>query len=545
MNKNTHDDASDTDDSDQSGLSSHQEDRLLTARKKVITRKEIAVADNEADVLKRENSVTLREKASVLRERKAASSDQITTLQQSNAHLIISAFESHKQAERAEADKIQMEYVAHHDVLTGLPNRILLQDRLGQTIEMARRQGSQFAVLFMDLDRFKDINDAFGHAVGDQLLQSVALRLLSCVRQSDTISRQGGDEFVLVLRAIERAEDVRLTAQKILTALEQPHHIDDRDINICVSIGISIYPDDAQDVETLIKSADTAMFYAKENGRNNYKFFEQDMNIRAVEAQSIKVSLRRALERQEFVLHYQPKINLCSGRIVGVEALIRWQHPEQGLLSPGQFMPIADECGLIQQIDRWVLREACNQTRSWQQAGLPPITVSVNTSSQEFRTQDFLENIHETLVDTGLESRYLELELTENVLMHNIKSTFSVLNALADWGVNIAVDNYGTGLSSLHYLNEFPIHTLKIDQSFVNQMTNDPNHAAIVSSMITMAKNLKIRVLAEGVETPEEFAALQVEHCDEGQGYYFSYPVGTEALTTLLKTGLSTTDRCN
>jgi EAL domain-containing protein (putative c-di-GMP-specific phosphodiesterase class I) len=269
------------------------------------------------------------------------------------------------------------------------------------------------------------------------------------------------------------------------------------------------------------------------------------MSLRAVEAQSIKVSLRDALERQEFVLHYQPKINLQSGKIVGVEALVRWQHPEQGLLSPGQFMPIADECGLIQHIDRWVLREACSQTRSWQQAGLPPITVAVNTSSQAFRTEDFLENIQTTLVDTGLEPRYLELELTESVLMHNIQSSYSVLNALADWGVNIAVDNYGTGFSSLRYLNEFPINTLKIDQSFVNQMTSDPEHAAIVSSVITMAKNLKIRVIAEGVETPEAFAALQDEHCDEGQGYFFSHPVGVEALSTLLKTGLSTTDLRN
>jgi EAL domain-containing protein (putative c-di-GMP-specific phosphodiesterase class I) len=263
------------------------------------------------------------------------------------------------------------------------------------------------------------------------------------------------------------------------------------------------------------------------------------MSLRAIEAQSIKVSLRDALERQEFVLHYQPKINLQSGKIVGVEALVRWQHPEQGLLSPGQFMPIADECGLIRQIDRWVLREACSQTRSWQEAGLPPITVAVNTSSQAFRTEDFLENIQTTLVDTGLEPRYLELELTESVLMHNIQSSHSVLNALADRGVNIAVDNYGSGLSSLRYLNEFPINTLKIDQSFVNQITNDSNHAAIVSSMITMAKNLKIRVIAEGVETPEAFAVLQEEHCDEAQGYYFSHPVGTEAIATLLRTGIS------
>jgi EAL domain-containing protein (putative c-di-GMP-specific phosphodiesterase class I) len=362
---------------------------------------------------------------------------------------------------------------------------------------------------------------------------------LSCVRQSDTVSRQGGDEFVLMLRAIDRPEDARLTAKKMLAALARPHHIEGHDFNISVSIGISIYPDDGQDAETLIKSADTAMFYAKENGRNNYKFFEQDMNVWAIEAKSIEASLKHALERQEFVLYYQPKINLHSGGIVGFEGLIRWQHPEQGLLLPGQFVPIAEDCGLIQLIDRWVLREACNQTQNWQQDGLPPITVAVNTSSQEFRAQDFLENIRITLAETGLEPRFLQLELTESVLMHNTKSTDSVLHALADWGVKIAVDNYGTGFSNLSYLHEFQIDTLKIDQSFVSQMTSDPGNATIVRAMISMAKKLKVHVIADGVETPEQHAFLQTQHCDEGQGFYFGRPMAAaEAFATLLQSGV-------
>jgi diguanylate cyclase (GGDEF)-like protein len=550
INKNDNDDANGTDDSGQPSVSSQRKGRLLAVRENDISNRERAVIGCEADILNRQESVTLREEVADLRDEKttlhdqetqeaktkqAASDEHVNILQKANARLIISTIEAHKQAAQAESDKIQMDYLAHHDTLTGLPNRMLLQDRLSQTIEMARRQGSQLAVLFMDLDRFKDINDSFGHAVGDQLLQSVAQRLLSCVRQSDTISRQGGDEFVLMLRNIERAEDARLSAQKMLAALVLPHHIDQHDFNISVSIGISIYPDDGQDAETLIKSADTAMFYAKENGRNNYKFFEQDMNVRAEEAQSIEASLHRALERQEFVLHYQPKINLHSGKIVGVEALIRWQHPKQGLLPSGEFMHIAEDCGLIQSIDRWVLREACSQTRFWLQAGLPPITIAINTSSLEFRAKDFLENIRATLEEAYLEPRFLELELTESVLMHDVKSTDSVLHALADLGVRIAVDDYGTGYSNLSYLKQFPIDTLKIDQSFVNQMTCDSNNASIVSAMISMAKKLKLRVIAEGVETPEQYAVLLAQDCDEGQGYYFGHPVVAKTFAILLR----------
>jgi diguanylate cyclase (GGDEF)-like protein len=533
-----------------------------------ITRRENSVIDHEAAVVSRENSATAREDAAHLREHaahlredaahlredgvtlresvirtaansQAASSDQIVMLQQANTQLVIASIEAQKLTEQVETARAQLEHLAHHDVLTDLPNRVLLQDRLGQAIEVARRQGRQLAVMFMDLDRFKNINDSLGHSVGDQLLRSVAQRLLACVRHSDTVSRQGGDEFVVLLPFIEHAEDAALSAQKVLAALALPHRIDGHDLHIGVSIGISIYPDDGHDAQGLLKSADTAMYHAKENGRNNFKFFERDMNARAVERQSIEASLRHALERHEFVLHYQPKINLHSGEFVGVEALIRWQHPELGLLLPAQFVPIAEDCGLILPIGRWVLREACRQARSWLRSGLPPITVAVNTSALEFRAKDFFDNVRATLEDTGLEPRYLEIELTESVLMRDAEATDAVLHALADLGVKLAIDDFGTGYSSLSYLRRFPIDTLKIDQSFVNQMSRNPDDAAIVSAVISMGKSLRQRVIAEGVETSEQHAFLLAQHCDDGQGYYFGRPVAAEALGTLLRTGVS------
>jgi diguanylate cyclase (GGDEF)-like protein len=558
-------------------VTSQGKDRLPVARGTDRRRNESAVIDDKATVLCRENfaaaredaahlredaadlregiatsredAVRLREGAATSREQEICSTeatqttydDHVTMLRQANEHLVVATIEAHKLAEQVQAAKIDLDHLAHHDVLTELPNRILFQDRLNQAIESARRQGRQLAVMFMDLDQFKHINDSLGHAIGDQLLQSVAQRLVGCVRHSDTISRQGGDEFVLLLSTIEHAEDTALSAQKMLAALALPHHIDGHDLHISVSIGISIYPDDGQNAEILIKSADTAMYYAKDNGRNNYKFFEQDMNARAVLRQSTEASLRLALERREFVLYYQPKINLHSGTIVGVEALIRWQHPERGLLSPAQFVPIAEDCGLILPIGRWVLREACLQARAWRQAGLPSITVAVNTSALEFRAKDFLENIRTTLEDTHLEPRYLELELTESALMRDAESTDSVLHAIADLGVKLAIDDFGTGYSSLSYLRQFPIDTLKIDQSFVNRMTSNPDDAAIVNAVISMGKSLKQRVIAEGVETPEQYALLLAQQCDEAQGYYFGRPVVAKALASLLQTGISLT----
>ena len=429
-----------------------------------------------------------------------------------------------------------MAHLAHHDFLTDLPNRMLLSDRVANAIALARRHGKQCAVLFLDLDRFKHINDSLGHPIGDQLLQSVAQRLVACVRGSDTVSRQGGDEFVVLLSEIEHAEDAALSAEKILLALAAPHSIAENELHITASIGISIYPEDGQDAETLIRCADTAMYHAKDKGRNNYQFFTEDMNVRAVERQFLEGSLRRALERQEFVLHYQPKINLQTGAITGVEALIRWRHPERGLIPPAQFVPIAEDCGLIVPIGRWVLREACRQAQAWIDAGLPPMPVAVNISALEFQSKDFLDGVRAILKETRLNPRYLELELTESVLMQDAESTAPALIALKAIGVRLAIDDFGTGYSSLSYLRQFPIDTLKIDQSFVREITAGSLDDTIVSAMISMGRTLKQRVVAEGVETAEQFAFLRRQHCDEGQGYHFSRPVSAEEFVTLLKT---------
>ena len=437
-------------------------------------------------------------------------------------------------AARVIAQKIS--HLAQHDYLTDLPNRMLFSDRVANAIALARRHGKQRAVLFLDLDRFKHINDSLGHPIGDQLLQSVAQRLVACVRGSDTVSRQGGDEFVVLLSEIEHAEDAALSAEKMLLALGAPHSIAEKELHITASIGISIYPDDGRDAETLIKCADTAMYYAKDKGRNNCQFFTQDMNVRAVERQFLEGSLRRALKRREFVLHYQPKINLETGAITGVEALIRWRHPERGLIPPALFVPIAEDCGLIVPIGRWVLREACGQAQAWIDAGLPPMPVAVNISAVEFQSDEFLERVRATLKETRLNPRYLELELTESVLMQDAEATAPALTALKALGVRLAIDDFGTGYSSLSYLRQFPIDTLKIHQSFVREITAGSRDDTIVSAVISMGKTLKQRVVAEGVETGEQLAFLQRQHCGEGQGYHFSRPVSAEEFVTLLKT---------
>jgi diguanylate cyclase (GGDEF)-like protein/PAS domain S-box-containing protein len=441
----------------------------------------------------------------------------------------------------ARAMSVQMTHSAQHDHVTNLPNRLLLNDRLSQSIALARRQSRPIAVIFLDLDRFKYINDSLGHAVGDQLLQSVSKRLLASVRGSDTVSRQGGDEFVIMLSEITYPEDAATIARKILLSLAAPHSIGGEDLHINGSIGISIYPEDGVDAETLIKNADTAMYHAKENGRNNFQFFKAEMNQKSVERQSLEGSLRRAVEREEFLLHYQPKVNLDSGEITGVEALIRWQEPDRGLVPPSQFVPIAEDCGLIIQIGRWVLREACRQARAWQAAGLPPLPISVNVSAVEFRDKGFVECVRGILSETGLEPRYLELELTEGVLMEDAESTASVLQELKKMGVHLAVDDFGTGYSSLSYLRKFPIDVLKIDQSFVQQITADPEDSSIVSAIINMAKSLKHLVVAEGVETREQREYLQNQRCTEGQGYLFSPPLDAAQFAHLLQMGINET----
>ena len=406
-----------------------------------------------------------------------------------------------------------------------------------QAIALAPRHQKQIALLFLDLDGFKHINDSLGHSIGDKLLQSTAKRLEGCVRAADTVSRQGGDEFVVLLSEVEHPEDVALTARRMLKAVAEPQSIELHDLHITTSIGLSVYPDDGLDAETLIKNADTAMYQAKENGRQSYQFFKPAMNARAVERQSIEENLRRALERKEFALHYQPKVNLKTGQIVGAEALIRWTHPTRGAISPAQFIPVAEDCGLILPISQWVFREACKQTRAWADANLPPITMAVNISAMEFRQDSFLEDILGLLAETGLDPRFLELELTEGILMKRAESAVSVLESLRSHGVEIAVDDFGTGYSSLSYLRKFPIDAIKIDQSFVRQITMTPDDTTIVSAIISMGRSMKLRVIAEGVETEKELAFLKAHHCDEAQGYYFSRPVPAQQFAKLLESG--------
>ena len=434
----------------------------------------------------------------------------------------------------ARALALRMSYLAQHDILTDLPNRNMFEDRLTQAMALAHRHRRQLAVLFLDVDRFKHINDSLGHAIGDRLLQAVAKRLLDCVRKSDTVSRQGGDEFVILLSEVVQAEDAAICAEKVLQAVRVPIRIDEHEINITVSIGIVTYPADGTSAETLLNNADVAMYHAKDTGRGDYQFFKPEMTAHALERRSLEGSLRLALAREEFVLHYQPKINLDTGTIIGVEALIRWRHPERGLVAPAHFIPTAEECGSIVPIGQWVLREACRQARGWQHAGLPPIRIAVNVSPVELRAGEFVANVLAILAETSLDPRYLELELTESALMQDSKSTAITLRALRDMGIHLALDDFGLGYSSLSYLKRFPIEALKIDQSFVRDLTTDADDASIVSAVIGMGENLRMQVVAEGVETLEQLEFLREHRCPVGQGYYFSRPLVAEDLTGML-----------
>jgi diguanylate cyclase (GGDEF)-like protein/PAS domain S-box-containing protein len=441
----------------------------------------------------------------------------------------------------ARAMVMEMCHLAEHDALTDLPNRLLLSDRFTQAISMARRNQKRVAVLFLDLDGFKQINDSLGHTIGDKLLQSVAARLLTSVRKSDTVSRWGGDEYVILLSEVGQAADAAVSAAKIIAELKGVHNIAKHRLHITASIGITTYPEGGDDAETLIKNADMAMYHAKENGRDNYQFFEKQMNSRAVARQSLEGELRYALERNELLLHFQPKINLKTGAITSVEALVRWQHPERGLLQPGQFLAVAEDSGLILGIGRWVLREACRQMRAWLDAGLSAVPVAVNISPREFRSADFFESVRAALKQTDLDPKLLELEITEAVLMQNASSTSSALAELKAIGVRLAVDDFGTGYSSLSYLTRFPIDALKLDQSFVRNIYVNKNDAIVARTIITMGQSLKLTVIAEGVETKEQLAFLQAAGCDEAQGYYFSRPVPAEQFARLLEAGVPAT----
>ena len=438
----------------------------------------------------------------------------------------------------ARAMVLEMSHLAQHDVLTDLPNRLLLNDRLTQAISLARRNKNQVAILFLDLDGFKHINDSLGHAIGDKLLQSVATRLSACVRKSDTVSRQGGDEFVILLSESKHAADAGISAAKIITELKRVHNIGPHCLHVTASIGISTYPENGDDAETLIKNADTAMYHAKENGRSTHRFFRPDMSLQAVERQSLEGQLRYAIERKQLLLHYQPKIDLKTGAITSVEALVRWQHPDRGLLLPGQFLTIAEDSGMIVGIGHWVLGEACRQTKEWLDAGLLAVPVAVNISSLEFRSEHFFDGVRIALENTRLDPKYLELELTETVLMRHAESAVSELSQIKALGVRLAVDDFGTGYSSLSYLTRFPIDALKLDQSFVNDIISSTDDAIVVSAVISMGQALKHRVIAEGVENQEQLAFLRTHGCDEGQGYYFSHPIVAHEFATLLKTGV-------
>jgi diguanylate cyclase (GGDEF)-like protein/PAS domain S-box-containing protein len=425
---------------------------------------------------------------------------------------------------RKEAEE-QIKNLAYHDALTGLPNRLLFNDRLSVAVAQAHRQGYRLAIFFLDVDRFKVINDSLGHSLGDRLLQGVARRLQSSVREGDTVARLGGDEFILLLPALNRTEDVAKVAEKILDSLKLPFRLEGRELYVTASMGISLYPDDGGDAEALIKNADTAMYRAKEQGRDNYQLYTPAMNATAVERLALENSLRKAMARDEMELVYQPLLDLGTGRVHGVEALLRWRHPERGLLLPSEFLPLAEITGLILPIGPWVLRTACARARVWQDLGHPHLTVAVNLSARQFQQPDLVAQVKRALEETGLAPRCLDLEITETNAMQNAEAAIHTLRELKTLGVRISIDDFGIGYSSLNYLKRLPIDTLKIDQSFVRDITSDPDDAAIATAVIALAHTLKLRVVAEGVETQEQLAFLAARHCDRMQGYLFSRPL--------------------
>jgi len=427
------------------------------------------------------------------------------------------------------------EHQAHYDLLTDLPNRSMFNDRLTLALAHANRHRKMLALLFVDLDRFKTIVDTLGHAIGDQVLRGVAERLSSCLEADDTLARMGGDEFVVLLPEIHRADKAVRLAQMMLDVLRPAFQFNGHDLHITTSIGISLYPYDGEDADTLLKNADTALYRAKEQGRNNYQLYTPAMNARAFERLALENSLRRALERNEFMLHYQPQVEIMSGSITAVEALIRWQHPDLGLVYPAEFIPLAEETGLIVPLGEWVIRTACTQAKLWQKAGLPPLIVAVNLSGRQFQHQGLVDSISRILKETKMDPRLLELEITESIAMQNADYTIVILKELKEMGLRISMDDFGTGYSSLSYLKKFPIDTLKIDQSFVRDIHTDPNDAAIANAVIVLAHSLKLEVVAEGVETPEQEAFLRENHCDRLQGYLFSNPIPAEVFQNFLE----------
>ena len=435
--------------------------------------------------------------------------------------------------ERKKAEA-EIKKLAYYDPLTGLPNRVMLHDRLQQYMLQAGRDDLNVGILFLDLDRFKVVNDSLGHASGDILLQEVSRRLCGTIRQSDTVARLGGDEFVIALPAITDGEDVSRVAGKILAVLGDPVQIDNHEVYTAASIGIAIFPEDGISVDELLKNADIAMYQAKESGRNTYEYFSAEMNRRACERQTIENRLRGALQRGELFLVYQPQLDIETGEIVGLEALARWNHPERGVLEPSHFIPLAEETGLIIPIGEWVLRTACAQNRRWQDDGLPPVRVAVNISGRQFKHIAIVDTVRHALEESGLEPKYLDLELTESTVMDKPSSVVPILESLKALGVGLSIDDFGTGYSSLGCLKHFPIDRLKIDRSFISDICASPDDSAIAEAIIMMAKSLRLEVVAEGVEQQRQLDFLRSRNCFSVQGFYFSKPLTVEKCTKLL-----------
>ncbi|MDP1700569.1 MAG: EAL domain-containing protein [Aestuariivirga sp.] len=430
----------------------------------------------------------------------------------------------------------QIRFLAHHDALTGLPNRSLLKDRLTQAILQTQRYNPWVSVVFIDLDNFKMINDSLGHTAGDELLKAVAQRMVGCIRAIDTVVRLGGDEFVILLvDQPARPDEISETLERIRTAIAEPVSIDGRALYVTCSIGVATFPNDGPDPETLLMNADAAMYKAKEAGRDNVQFYTAEMNTRVHEKLALQQEMRDALARSEFVLHYQPQVDLRTGGVFAVEALVRWRHPNLGLLSPLKFIPMAEETGLIVPLGDWVLHDACRQNKAWQDAGLPPVNVCVNVSARQFREKNLVSRVVSALRESGLAAKYLELEITESLIMQDVDQAVATMKELQRLGVQLAIDDFGTGYSSLNALKTFPVARLKIDKSFINNLASDDSDKAVAAAVISLGQKLNLRVIAEGVETIEQVAILRDNNCDECQGYYFSKPVSFEAIADLLK----------
>jgi len=434
-----------------------------------------------------------------------------------------------------EAANKQLRHLATHDALTGLPNRVLLDDRLAQAIAHSQRNGHLFALLMVDLDRFKLINDSLGHRAGDELLQETARRLTGVARAIDTIARSGGDEFVMILHPIDAREDAELLAQRVIEALKPTIRIAGVDIHTSPSIGIAFYPADATTTETLIARADAAMYSAKQRGRNNAQCFAPGMDTQSQDKVRLESDLHEAIALKQFELDYQPKVDVKSGAVHSVEALIRWRHPQRGLISPKEFIPLAEDSGLIGPIGEWVVREACRQAKAWQRKGLPQVRVAVNLSAWQFRQENLLATIRQALLDADLDPSYLEVELTESAVMTNPEESVSILEQLSKMGVLVSVDDFGTGYSSMSYLRRFPIDKLKIDRGFISEIMTRPDDASIVRAIVSLAHSLRLKVVAEGVETPDQLEFLKTLGCDQYQGFHFSTPVSAADFEELLR----------